>query len=202
MRTPLWTVLAALLLSSCSGAPRTLVEPDVRAALKAAVSEVDSAARRHDRVASEFALAELTRGIAEAQARGRLDPAYARSLLTAADRVAEDVATLPLPAPPPPVVVTVPGEPPAPGQVVTAPGTTVKAPPDATLPPGQAKKQTEAPQQPVPNSPGSPPANEQNGQSGDNVGTDQSQNGQGNANGRGTSGDQGDSDGQGDSGGQ
>ncbi|WP_243788908.1 hypothetical protein [Saccharopolyspora gloriosae] len=187
MKTPLWTVLAALLLSSCGDAPRTLVEPDVRAELMASVSEVDEAARRHDRVGSEFALADLVRNIAAAQSEGRLDPTYARSLLAVVDRVAADVATLPLPGPPPPTVVSVPGNPlvPPPGSVTTLPGKTVTVPPEVALPPGPAEKRELSPG--LEQGRGSPPSNDQNGQSGNNVGDDQSENGNGSQNGKGNS---------------
>ncbi|GAA2802803.1 hypothetical protein [Saccharopolyspora taberi] len=96
------------LLAACGSQPRPAVDPQVREQLVAGVDAVKAAATNHDRPAAEAALNELTRAIAAAQAQGRMDPAFASTVLAAADRVAEDVATMDLPAPPPPVTVTVP----------------------------------------------------------------------------------------------
>lgn len=101
----------ALLLAGCGNAPES-ADPQVRQQLSAQVEAVKAAALGNDRAAAEAALAELNRQIATAQAQGKLAPDNARVILAAADRVAEDVRTIPLPGPPPPVVVTVTPEPP------------------------------------------------------------------------------------------
>ncbi|MGI8307277.1 hypothetical protein [Saccharopolyspora hattusasensis] len=101
----------ALLLAGCGSAPES-ADPQVRQQLSARVEAVKAAALGNDRAAAEAALAELNRQIATAQAQGRLAPDNARVILTAADRVAEDVRTIPLPEPPPPVIVTVTPDPP------------------------------------------------------------------------------------------
>lgn len=136
MRAPMWTVLGALLLTSC-GAPQPPISPQARAQLLADVAQVRSAAMRHDRSASDAALLTLTRDIAAAQARGELDPAYARNLLAAAERVSEDVAALP-PQQAPPQVITRP----APAQRVTVP---VPVPPPPAPAPAPAPSPAPAP---------------------------------------------------------
>ncbi|MEV0696618.1 hypothetical protein AB0I53_01665 [Saccharopolyspora sp. NPDC050389] len=105
-------VALALLLAGCGSAPEP-VDPQVRQQLIAQVEAVKTAALANDRAAAESALAELNREIATAQAQGKLNPDNARVILAAADRVAEDVRTIPLPEPPAPVIVTVAPPPPA-----------------------------------------------------------------------------------------
>ncbi|MEV0054183.1 hypothetical protein AB0H34_27215 [Saccharopolyspora shandongensis] len=105
----------ALLLAGCGSAPES-ADPQVRQQLSAQVEAVKAAALGNDRPAAEAALAELNRQIATAQAQGKLAPDNARVILTAADRVAEDVRTIPLPEPPQPVIVTVTPDPPPVGQ--------------------------------------------------------------------------------------
>jgi FtsZ-interacting cell division protein ZipA len=95
-----------LVLAGCGSAPEA-VDSQVRQQLITRVDAVKTAALGNDRGAAEAALAELNREIAAAQAQGKLNSDSARAILAAADRVAEDVRTIPLPAPPPPVVVTV-----------------------------------------------------------------------------------------------
>lgn len=107
---------AALLLAACGGEQHpSTVDPKVREALVAGVNRVDSAARQRDRTRAEVALAGLTRDIATHQARGQLDPETAQKMLAAADRVAEDVRTLPQPAPPTPPTVVIQMPPPTSG---------------------------------------------------------------------------------------
>ncbi|PKW19061.1 hypothetical protein [Saccharopolyspora spinosa] len=101
----------ALLLAGCGSAPES-ADPQVRQQLSAQVEAVKAAALGNDRAAAEAALAELNRRIATAQAQGKLAPDNARVILTATDRVAEDVRTIPLPEPPQPVIVTVTPDPP------------------------------------------------------------------------------------------
>ncbi|GAA0515351.1 hypothetical protein GCM10011581_49170 [Saccharopolyspora subtropica] len=101
----------SLLLAGC-GAPEP-VDPQVRQELTARVDAVKAAALANDRVGAEAALAELHREIADAQAQGKLSPGHARTILAAAERVAEDVRTIPPPGPPAPVIVTVTQDPPA-----------------------------------------------------------------------------------------
>lgn len=102
---------AALLLAACGAEQhQSTVDPKVRASLVAGVNRVESAARNRDRPGAEVALAGLTRDIATRQARGQIDPDTAQKMLAAADRVAEDVRTLPAQqAPGPTVVVPTPG---------------------------------------------------------------------------------------------
>ncbi|MGP4020022.1 hypothetical protein [Saccharopolyspora sp. 5N708] len=102
-------VALVVLLAGC-GSQST--DPQVREQLIARVDAVKTAALHGDRGAAEAALGELNREIAAAQARGTLAPDNARTILAAADRVAEDVRTIPLPAPPAPVIVTVTPNPP------------------------------------------------------------------------------------------
>ncbi|WP_190822891.1 putative periplasmic lipoprotein [Saccharopolyspora pogona] len=111
----------ALLLAGCGSAPES-ADPQVRQQLSARVEAVKAAALGNDRAAAEAALAELNRQIATAQAQGRLAPDNARVILAAADRVAEDVRTFPLPEPPPPVIVTVTPDPPPDQQQGNDPG--------------------------------------------------------------------------------
>ncbi|QIZ39215.1 hypothetical protein FDZ84_02665 [Saccharopolyspora sp. ASAGF58] len=110
-----------LLLAGCGSAPES-ADPQVRQQLSARVEAVKAAALGNDRAAAEAALAELNRQIATAQAQGRLAPDNAQVILTAADRVAEDVRTIPLPEPPPPVIVTVTPDPPPDQQQGNDPG--------------------------------------------------------------------------------
>ena len=105
-----------LLLAACGSQPQEAVDPQVRQQLIAGVDAVKTAANSNDRPAAEAALNDLTRAIAAAQAQGRMDPAYARTVLAAADRVSEDVGTLNPPAPPPPVTITVPTPAPEPDE--------------------------------------------------------------------------------------
>ncbi|GAB3279591.1 hypothetical protein [Parasphingorhabdus pacifica] len=95
-------------LSACSDGSEAVLSGETRSLLVSDVAAVKEAASRQDRPASEEALAALHRDIAAAQARGELDTATARKMLTATDRVAADVRTLRYPAPEPPVTVTVP----------------------------------------------------------------------------------------------
>jgi hypothetical protein len=105
----------ALLLAGCGSAPEA-ADSQVRQQLITRVDAVKAAALGGDRGAAEAALAELNREIAAAQAQGKLNSDSARAILAAADRVAEDVRTIPLPAPPPPMVVTVTPDQPAPDE--------------------------------------------------------------------------------------
>lgn len=102
---------AAVLLAACGAEQhQSTVDPKVRASLVAGVNRVESAARNRDRPGAEVALAGLTRDIATRQARGQIDPDTAQKMLAAADRVAEDVRTLPAQrAPGSTVVVPAPG---------------------------------------------------------------------------------------------
>ncbi|MER7081940.1 hypothetical protein SAMN02982929_03393 [Saccharopolyspora kobensis] len=100
-----------LVLAGCGSEPRAM-DPQIREQLLSHVEEVKAAAENNDRPAAEMALGELHRAIAEAQARGELTTEAARALLTATERVAEDVRTMPLPEPPAPVTVTVTPDPP------------------------------------------------------------------------------------------
>jgi len=102
---------AAVLLAACGADQhQSTVDPKVRASLVAGVNRVESAARNRDRPGAEVALAGLTRDIATRQARGQIDPDTAQKMLAAADRVAEDVRTLPAQrAPGSTVVVPAPG---------------------------------------------------------------------------------------------
>ncbi|TDC88070.1 hypothetical protein E1161_24660 [Saccharopolyspora aridisoli] len=86
-------------------------DPQVRARLSARVAEVKAAALAHNRLDTETALAALHREIAEAVADGALDSDIAGSIMVAADRVAEDVRTIPASGS---VPVTVTVEPPGP----------------------------------------------------------------------------------------
>lgn len=87
---------AAVLLAACGAEQhQSTVDPKVRASLATGVNRVESAARSRDRAGAELALAGLTRDIATRQARGQLDPETAQKMLAAADRLAEDVRTLP-----------------------------------------------------------------------------------------------------------
>ncbi|MBK0867116.1 hypothetical protein INP57_09880 [Saccharopolyspora sp. HNM0986] len=139
-------MLAIALLTSCGGS-RPIIAPEVRARLADDVTAVRTAALRHDRAASEAALATLNRDIAAAQARGDLDADYARNILGAADRVAADVATLDYPGPPRPVTVTVPTPVPPPAPL-----------PPAPLPPPASPSQVTIVQTPPPAPPGELPA--------------------------------------------
>ncbi|MDA3630211.1 hypothetical protein [Saccharopolyspora oryzae] len=100
-----------LVLTGCSSAPDGM-DAQIREQLLGRVDDVKTAALKQDRAAAEAALGELHRAIAEAQARGELATESARTLLTATERVAEDVRTMPLPEPPAPVTVTVTPDPP------------------------------------------------------------------------------------------
>ncbi|MDA3650181.1 hypothetical protein LZ318_40130 [Saccharopolyspora indica] len=100
-----------LVLAGCGSEPRAM-DHQIREQLLSHVDEVKTAAENNDRPAAEMALGELHRAIAEAQARGELRTETARALLTATERVAEDVRTMPLPEPPAPVTVTVTPDPP------------------------------------------------------------------------------------------
>ena len=144
-------MLAIALLTSCGGS-RPIIAPEVRARLADDVTAVRTAALRHDRAASEAALATLNRDIAAAQARGDLDADYARNILGAADRVAADVATLDYPGPPRPVTVTVPTPVPPPPVPPPAPL------PPAPLPPPASPSQVTIVQTPPPAPPGELPA--------------------------------------------
>jgi uncharacterized membrane protein YgcG len=97
---------AAVLLAACGAEQhQSPVDPKVRASLVTGVNRVESAARGRDRAGAELALAGLTRDIATRQARGQLDPDTAQKMLAAADRVAEDVRTLPAQSAPGPADV-------------------------------------------------------------------------------------------------
>lgn len=100
-----------LVLAGCGSEPRAM-DHQIREQLLGHVDEVKTAAENNDRPAAEMALGELHRAIAEAQSRGELTTEAARALLTATERVAEDVRTMPLPEPPAPVTVTVTPDPP------------------------------------------------------------------------------------------
>lgn len=105
-------VLAALtmaLAAGCGGQQSTM-DPQTRNRLTADVEAVKAAASSKDRPTAETALATLNRDIAAAQAHGKLHPQAAGRILTAADRVAEDMRALPAPPPPPPPEVTAPPE--------------------------------------------------------------------------------------------
>lgn len=130
---PAAAMLAVALLTSCGGS-RPIIAPEVRTRLAEDVTAVRTAALRHDRAASEAALATLNRDIAAAQARGDLDADYARNILGAADRVAADVATLDYPRPPGPVTITVPTPVPFPSPV-----------PPPQLPPSQVTVAVQSP---------------------------------------------------------
>ncbi|TWG08375.1 hypothetical protein [Saccharopolyspora dendranthemae] len=98
-------VLVGVALAGCGE------DPQVRARLGARVAEVKAAALAYDRLDAETALAALHRDIAEAVAEGTLDSASAGSIMAAADRVAEDVRTIPAPGSGPVIVTVVPPEP-------------------------------------------------------------------------------------------
>ncbi|MCI2423918.1 hypothetical protein MOQ72_41615 [Saccharopolyspora sp. K220] len=106
------SILLAALVVLLAGCASQSADPQVRQQLIAQVDAVKAAALSNDRAAAEAALGDLNREIATAQAQGTLDPDDARAILAAADRVAEDVRTIPLPEPPPPAVVTVTPDPP------------------------------------------------------------------------------------------
>ena len=95
-------------LVACGNQPQDSVHPAARERLISGVQQVRVAVSRQDRPAAETALTTLIRDIASAQARGDLDPASARTILRAADRVSEDVRTMEGPPAAPPVVVRVP----------------------------------------------------------------------------------------------
>ncbi|TDD85681.1 hypothetical protein E1202_20570 [Saccharopolyspora karakumensis] len=86
-------------------------DPQVRTRLSARVAQVKAAALAQNRLDTETALAALHREIAEAVADGELDADSAGSIMTAADRVAEDVRTIPAPGSGPVTVTVNPSEP-------------------------------------------------------------------------------------------
>lgn len=108
MRRLLLLPLLACVLAACGGDPASAVDPQVRGQLIGKVAAVRAAAQRQDRGAAESALADLTRSVAAAQSQGKMDEATARTVLAAADRVADDVRTITPPPPPAPVTITVP----------------------------------------------------------------------------------------------
>lgn len=149
------TTCAALLLTACGGEQHAAsVDPKVRESLVAGVSRVESAARQHDRTGAEVALAGLTRDIATQQALGHLDPESAQKMLAAADRVAEDVRTLPDQPPPTPPTVVI-HMPPPPATPASAPSPAqrpeaLSAPALPTAsPPTRAVRRTPAPPESV-----------------------------------------------------
>lgn len=108
-------LLATALLAGCGhGAQSTAItDPHTRQKIVADVDAVRVAAAVRDRFAAEAALAALTRDVAAGQAQGLVETTRAQTILAAADRVAEDVRTIPLPTPST-VTVTPPPPPPPP----------------------------------------------------------------------------------------
>jgi hypothetical protein len=88
---------AALALLVAAGCARQEVQPEVRQQLTARVAELKTAAMSHDRAGAEAALTSLHREIARAVSSGNLDSEAAGQIMVAADRVAEDVRTIPEP---------------------------------------------------------------------------------------------------------
>ncbi|GAA2345377.1 hypothetical protein GCM10009854_22760 [Saccharopolyspora halophila] len=86
--------LALFAVAGCAGEP---VQPKVRQQLTARVAELKTAALSHDRAGAEAALSSLHREIANAVSAGTLDSEAAGQIMIAADRVAEDVRTIPGP---------------------------------------------------------------------------------------------------------
>lgn len=108
-RLAFWLLLPLTLVAGCATQqPTPSVNPQAKHLLTADVRAVHAAADQHNRPAAESALQRLTTDVATAQAQGQVTPAYARTVLAAADRVTQDVRNLP---PPAPVVVTVPTPP-------------------------------------------------------------------------------------------
>ncbi len=98
-------LLVGFVLAGCGD------DPQVRTRLSARVAEVKAAALAQNRLDTETALAALHREIAEAVADGALDSDRAGSIMAAADRVAEDVRTIPAPGAAPVTVTVNPPEP-------------------------------------------------------------------------------------------
>lgn len=95
----LLVTLSLALLAGCGSSTQPM-DPQVRTELLARVAQIRAAATRHDRAAAEAALRALSSDVSTARAQGRLDQAYATSIMAAADRVAEDVRTIAIPVPP------------------------------------------------------------------------------------------------------
>lgn len=89
---------AALVLLASAGCAGEPVQSKARQQLGARVSELKSAAMAHDRAAAEAALTSLHREIAAGVSNGSLTSDAAGQIMIAADRVAEDVRTIPDPA--------------------------------------------------------------------------------------------------------
>ncbi|MFC7343766.1 hypothetical protein [Saccharopolyspora griseoalba] len=89
---------AALVLLAAAGCAGESMQPKVRQQLHARVAELKTAAMSHDRAGAEVALTSLHREIAAAVSSGDLDSEAAGQIMVAADRVAEDVRTIPQPA--------------------------------------------------------------------------------------------------------
>jgi hypothetical protein len=94
------------LAAACGTAPRAVaIDAQTQQQLTADVEAVKAA--QQDRKAAEDALTTLTSHVAAAQATGHLNATQAQSILAAADRIRDDVRTMPTPTPAT-VVLTVP----------------------------------------------------------------------------------------------
>ena len=84
-RFAIWLLLPVALTAACGTQQEPSVNAQTRQQLVSDVRAVKTAASRHDRAATDAALQSLTRRVAAAQAQGRLQPAYARTVLAAAE---------------------------------------------------------------------------------------------------------------------